>query len=51
MFFTTDYGAKIKDIKDKVPSITNLATTATLNAVGKKIPDVSTPLKQILMKK
>ena len=27
-----DYQAKIKDIKVKIPDITNLATTAALNA-------------------
>ena len=26
------YNAKIKDIEDKIPSITNLATTAAFNA-------------------
>ena len=33
----TVYDAKIKDIEDKIPSITNLTTTTTtLNAVWKK---------------
>ena len=27
----TEYDAKIKDIEDKIPSITNLATSASLN--------------------
>ena len=29
----TDYNAKIKDIKDKVPSITRVATTGVLTVV------------------
>ena len=36
-----DFNAKIKDIKDKVPSITNLVTTAALTGVKDKIPNVS----------
>ena len=39
------YNAKIKDIEDKIPNITNLATSTTLNAkinkVGNEIPDHS----------
>ena len=27
----TEYDAKIKDIEDKIPSITNLSTSASLN--------------------
>ena len=34
----TDYNVKIKDIKDKIPSITNLATNVALTAVGNTIP-------------
>ena len=36
-----DYIAKINEIKDKIPSITGLATTASRNAVENKIPKVS----------
>ena len=32
--------AKIKNIKDKIPSMTNLATTAAVNAVENEILDV-----------
>ena len=32
----TDYNAKIKDIEEKVPDITNLATTAALTAAEDK---------------
>ena len=39
------YNAKIKDIEDKVPDITNLATTAALNGktneVKGKIPSIT----------
>ena len=39
------YNAKIKDIEDKVPDITNLATTAALkgktNEVKGKIPSIT----------
>ena len=31
------YNAKIKNIKDKIPSITNLATKTALNAVEKEM--------------
>ena len=33
--------AKIKDIVDKIPSITNLPTTAALTSVENKIPNVT----------
>ena len=36
----TDYNAKIKDIENKLPNITNLATTAALTAVENKITNV-----------
>ena len=42
----TNYDGKIKDIEDKMPSITNLATTGALNAVENKIPNVSTLIKK-----
>ena len=41
----TEYNAKIKDIEDKIPDITNLATNTTLNAkineVKGKIPSIT----------
>ena len=37
----TDYGVKNKDIENKTPSITGLATIAALTAVKIKIPKVS----------
>ena len=33
------YNAKFKDIEDKIPDITNLATNTTLNEVKNKIPN------------
>ena len=33
--------SKIKNIEDKIPNITNLATNASLTAVENKIPDHS----------
>ena len=36
------YNAKIKNIEDNIPSITNLATADALTAVENKIPNVST---------
>ena len=35
----TDYDAKIKDIEDKIPSITNVATNSALNANINEIKD------------
>ena len=44
--------AKIKNIKDKIPSMTNLATTAAVNAVENEILDVRLYWeKQIIMTK
>ena len=43
----TDYNSKIKDTEGKIPSITNLATTAALTAVEYKIPNVSNLVKKI----
>ena len=44
--------AKIKNIKDKISSMTNLATTAAVNAVENEIPDVRLYWeKQIIMTK
>ena len=42
----TEYNAKIKDIEDKIPGITNLATTTALSAVENKIPNVSNLFKK-----
>ena len=42
----TDYDAKIKDIDDKIPRITNLATTAALISFENKIPNVSNLFKK-----
>ena len=36
----TDHNATIKDIEDNIPSLTKLATTAALNTVEYKMPDV-----------
>ena len=49
----TDYNATVRPIKieDKIPSITNLATTATLNAAENKIPNFSDKSKIIMMQK
>ena len=44
-FKKTDHNSKIKDIEDKIPSITNLATNGALSAVD-KIPDVNTFVKK-----
>ena len=38
----TDYDAKIKDMEDKIPSLTNSATTTALIVVENKIPNIST---------
>ena len=37
----TDYNAKIAEIENKIPDISNLATKTALNTVENKIPDVS----------
>ena len=42
----TVYDKKINEIEREVTSITELATTAALNAVGNKIPSVSDPFKK-----
>ena len=42
----TDYNRKIKDIEDKIPDITNLATNNTLTAIENKISDVNTLVKK-----
>ena len=42
-----DYDSKIKDIKGKMPSITDLGTTAALNDVKNEMPNVSYLVKKI----
>ena len=42
----TDYDAKIKDIEDKIPNITNSATTTALPDVKNKIPNINTLVKE-----
>ena len=52
MLRKTDDNTKIKDIEDKILCITNLAITCDLNAVKKKICNVSNlAKKQIMMQK
>ena len=46
-FSKTDYDAKIKDVEGKIPSITGLATTATLTVVKNMIQDVNDLVKEI----
>ena len=36
-FEKTEYNAKVKDIADKIPNITNLAANTTLNAKVNKV--------------
>ena len=43
----TDDNTIIKDIEDKVPSITGLATTTALNAIKNKIPNVTALVKKV----
>ena len=40
----TDYNAKITETERKIPSISGFATTAALNAVENKTPNVSNPV-------
>ena len=40
------YNAKIKIIEDKIPHITNIATTGALTTVENKIPNVSNLVKK-----
>ena len=42
----TDYNAKITEIENKVPDISNLATKTSLNTVENKIPDTSGLVKK-----
>ena len=42
----TDYDAKIADIEDKIPDVTNLATKAALTTVENKISNVSSLVKK-----
>ena len=41
-----DYNAKIRDIEDKIPSNTGLATTTALNVVESKMSNASTLVKK-----
>ena len=47
------YNAKIKDIKDKIPDITSLATNATLNAkineVKNEVPSITNVVELLLV--
>ena len=47
----TALNAKINEIKNKIPSITNLATMAALTTVENKIPSVSNLYKKYYRKK
>ena len=42
----TDYIAKITEIENKIPKISNLATKTALNTVENKIPDTSNLVKK-----
>ena len=42
----TDYNAKIAEIENKIPGISNLATQTALNTVENKIPDTSSLVKK-----
>ena len=42
----TDYNVKIKDIEDKIPSVTNLVRIAGLNNVEHKKPNVTDLVKK-----
>ena len=44
----TDYNADLTERESKIPSITDLATTASLTAVENKIHDVSNLVRKIL---
>ena len=45
--YTAALNTKINEVKNKIPSITNLATTTTaLTAVENKIPNVSDLVKK-----
>ena len=41
----TDYNAKITEIENKIPDISNLATTTALNTIENNISDTSNPVK------
>ena len=43
----TDYNAKIKDVEDKIPSITNLTTNAFVTAVEDKKTNVNDLVKKV----
>ena len=43
---TTALNVKINEVKNKIPNITNIATTTTRTAVENKIPNVSALVKK-----
>ena len=43
---TTALNVKINEVKNKIPNITNIATTTTHTAVENKIPNVSALVKK-----
>ena len=43
----TDYNAKIAEIENKIPDISNLATKTALNTVGNEITDTSGLVKKV----
>ena len=43
------FHAKIRNIEDKIPDITDLATTAALTILENKISNVSDPVKKQIM--
>ena len=47
VFLTAALNAKINEVKDKIPNITNLARTFALIAVENKIPNISNLVKKI----
>ena len=42
----TNYDAKIADIEDKIPGVSNLVTKTALTTVENKIPSVSSLVKK-----
>ena len=46
LLIKTDYNAKITEIDGKISSITGLATTAALNVVENKMPDIRNLVKK-----
>ena len=48
-FKNTSLNAKINEVKNKIPNITNLATGAALTTVENKIPNVSNLIKKLTL--